>query len=77
MESCQSTSTESFDVVRLFCKQGFINPVSNFTTYAPIRIETSATILSDSAKPIAREVMDGKRDVQVRVTLQILLNPKS
>jgi hypothetical protein len=63
---------------------GLFNPVSNFTTDAPIRIETSATILSDLAKPTAREVVDGKRNVQVRVTLQIgsqksqiLLNPKS
>jgi hypothetical protein len=60
------------------------NTVSNFTTYAPIRIETSATILSDSAKPTAMEVVDGKQDWQERIPLQIgsqksqiLLNPKS
>jgi hypothetical protein len=60
------------------------NPGSKFNTDAPIGIETSATILDDSAKSTVREVVDGKRDVKVRATLQIgsqqsqiLLNPKS
>jgi uncharacterized ubiquitin-like protein YukD len=68
----------------LLCKQGFSIPESDFNTDAPIRIETSATILSDSAKLTARKVANGKRDLQVKTTLQIgsqqsqiLLNPKS